>query len=118
MPTMVSKNKKFNKDNFLNYMKKKNINCRPVFYPIELFKCYKKFFKRTPFPSSPDTTDSDSSSTDSDSSSTDNDSDNSNEGGEERLGRIRSKIQSMLVTIEISLIIFLIFLNFSRLSIT
>jgi perosamine synthetase len=46
MPTMVSKNKKFNKDNFLNYMKKKNINCRPVFYPIELFKCYKKFFKR------------------------------------------------------------------------
>jgi dTDP-4-amino-4,6-dideoxygalactose transaminase len=27
-------------------MKKKNINCRPVFYPIELFKCYKKFFKR------------------------------------------------------------------------
>lgn len=68
-------------------------------FPIDVF--YKKFFKRTPFPSSPDTTtDSDSSSTDSDSSSTDNDSDNSNEGGEERLGRIRSKIQSKIEIIE------------------
>ena len=41
MPTIIVLNKKFNKEKFIFFLKKKKINIRPVFYPLSSLPPYK-----------------------------------------------------------------------------